>query len=91
MNEIEAIKVLKSCHSWDCEDEPALDLAIQALEKQIPKKPTDLKSITFDGSINRNFKSGTCPTCGSYIDSDDDKYYCGEKDCGQAIDWSVEE
>ncbi|MDF2543461.1 MAG: hypothetical protein K0S47_3179 [Herbinix sp.] len=57
-------------------------LAIQALEKQIPKKP-----------INENdeFSIFDCPSCGKTIVYLDDKTvhkHC--LICGQAIDWSVE-
>ena len=52
-------------------------LAIDALEKQIPKKPID--------NIEREWFE--CPTCGRVIVT----YYAGERHhckCGQAIDWS---
>ena len=52
-------------------------LAIEALEKQIPKKPID--------NIEREWFE--CPTCGKVIVT----YYAGERHhckCGQAIDWS---
>ena len=59
-------------------------LAIEALEKQIPKRVIRL--------YKGNYK---CPTCENYIYiTDDDLYvygieppkYCDE--CGQALDWS---
>ena len=58
MTEKEAIKAIKdnkptSGYTMLCE---ALDMAIEALEKQIPKKPH--KYIAFDG-IERN----GCPRC----------------------------
>ena len=52
-------------------------LAIEALEKQIPKKPID----------NTKRELFECPTCGRVIVT----YYAGERHhckCGQAIDWS---
>ena len=52
-------------------------LAIEALEKQTPKKPID--------NIEREWFE--CPTCGRVIVT----YYAGERHhckCGQAIDWS---
>lgn len=60
---------------------------INALEKQIPKKPNNIKSTIFTGSISESFKSGECPCCGNCVESDDDTFYCGHKGCGQAIDW----
>lgn len=53
----------------------ALKLAINALEKQIPKKAIPVK----EGSVWTK-----CPVCGdTYIDE-----YCGK--CGQRLDWSDE-
>lgn len=60
----------------------ALDIAIEALEKQMPKKP-----------LNREDKSeisyGYCPCCSNMIDNWVDIRFCGE--CGQAIDWEETE
>ena len=68
----------------------AMKIAIQALEKQIPKKP--IRHTAWE-----NFK---CPACGSaeivqydteYREYDKDcKFeYCS--DCGQKLDWGDEE
>ena len=58
------------------------NIAIEALEKQIPRKP-----------LNREDKSeisyGDCPCCSNMIDNWDNIRYCGE--CGQAIDWEETE
>lgn len=67
---------------YDAEFESALALAIEALEKQIPKKPLHMH------------KNYYCPICkedgwmlwDDAIPNDMDKY-CGK--CGQAIDWEV--
>ena len=53
----------------------ARDLAILALEKQIPKKP--LEETKFYGN-------GKCPSCGAVF-MDKSTNYCGN--CGQALDW----
>lgn len=94
----EAIKVLKNNYPKttkivngrykggfdDIESElgQALNMAVEALEKQIPRKP-----------LNREDKSeisyGDCPCCSNMIDNWDDIRYCGE--CGQAIDWEETE
>ena len=60
----------------------ALDMAINALEKQIPKKP------------HKNFEkfSGVWCSCGKYLGKGyfvDKPIYC--TDCGQKLDWSDEE
>lgn len=59
-------------------------VAIEALEKQLPKKPDIMDHIL--GDIN--FK---CPTCKSeYIcEKENEPLYC--QNCGQRIDWSEEE
>ena len=69
---------------YDAEFENALALAIDALEKQILKKPLHMH------------KNYYCPICkedgwmlwDDAVPNDMDKY-CGK--CGQAIDWEVSE
>ena len=74
----------------------ALDVAIQALEKQIPKKPN--KAIDSSWGVKKEVH--TCPVCDYYltevhfiepqkIESNKKITYC--ETCGQAIDWSDEE
>lgn len=65
----------------------ASGLAIQALEKQIPKRP--------DIEDSDRVKSCKCPLCGGFIgymvDYEDEYYpdnYCPS--CGQKLDWSEE-
>ena len=56
----------------------AVEIAVEALEKQIPKKPNHC--IWYgDGSA-----MGHCPMCDTLMDSDSDVHCFG---CGQAIDW----
>ena len=73
-----------------------LDMAIQALEKQIPKKPNK----TIDSSWGIKKEVHVCPACDYYltevhfiaqqkIESNKKITYC--ETCGQAIDWSDEE
>ena len=76
----EAIKMLENS-ACSIMMEEAVDVAIEALEKQIPKKPLHMH------------KNYYCPVCkedgwmlwDDAIPNDMDKY-CGK--CGQAIDWS---
>ena|SRR5699024_4703338 len=70
----------------------AIDLAIQALEKQIAKKIVIKKE--YDADLDVTFKLCLCPTCGNQIykyiqDSPilSSTYPCCWK-CGQALDWS---
>lgn len=53
----------------------AIDMAIEALEKQIPMKPI-FKELDY-----------YCPTCGKYVEQG---RRCAKIACGQAIDWSEE-
>lgn len=57
----------------------AIDIAIEALEKQIPKKPTEVFDKT--DLLTDYF----CPSCGIAINK-----WCGcdNNDCNQKIDWS---
>ena len=52
----------------------AVDLAMQALEKQIPKPVVQ----STDGCTR-------CPVCGGYVGIDMEEMYCSA--CGQALDW----
>ena len=70
------------------------DLAIKALEKQIPQKPILKETKCFDGSAD-DFVF-VCPVCNRTIcrEPEDDviAYYIKEEyphcNCGQALDWS---
>ena len=78
---LEVIKLAQEQHEWEypMDYATAFDMAISALEKQIPKKPTNC--IWYgDGSA-----MGHCPMCDTFLDSDSDAHCCG---CGQAILWS---
>ena len=64
-------------------------IAIEALEKQVPKKP-----IIHKEEYTTNYK---CPTCGCrFISRIDGEYVAGHQYkhcyiCGQAIDWNITE
>ena len=77
-NALEKLKNYVACEV----DMEALKVAKEALEKQIPKK------INSDNGFG-----GRCPVCGYYIVksifSSKCHKYCSE--CGQAIDWEVNE
>ena len=61
----------------------AEDLAIKALEKQIPKKPYD---------VDTKYKTFDCPECLSRLYADEDVRDCGYCCvCGQTLDWGDEE
>lgn len=81
MTNKEAIKMLDRIRDesgWTNDAYNSLTLAIEALEKQIPKKPTTGK-----------YGHTECACCGWVVDS-----FCGDieqypfcPNCGQAIDW----
>lgn len=53
----------------------AREMAIEALEKQIPKKPMP---------DSKYYGVGICPVCNAVF-TDNSTRYCGN--CGQALDW----
>ena len=65
-----------------------MGIAIQALEKQIPKKPTyEGDGYAPDGTFV--WDEWLCPCCGKRYEVDYDDYdYC--PNCGQKLDWSDE-
>ena len=70
-------------------DKEALEFAVKAVEKQIPKKVIrEFKSI---GGAITCFETSVCPICEMdfYIDDLGQTMYCDFcPDCGQALDWS---
>lgn len=65
----------------------ALELAIKALQVQIPMKPDNIKSI-LDFSGRYYTTKGDCPVCNreGLYKSD---FYCNK--CGQKLDWGEED
>ena len=94
MTESEAIKILQRDLQIQLENKAlpdgieAIQIAIQALEKQIPKKPTyEGDGYAPDGTFV--WDEWLCPCCGKRYEVDYDDYdYC--PNCGQKIDWSGE-
>lgn len=88
---IETIKIAIAEVEWNypMDYSIAFDMAMDALEKQIPKKP-------YIQQDDRNNDCMECPSCDSFIgyeyDCRDGHYqinYCNY--CGQKLDWSEEE
>ena len=101
MTESEAIEELKyDCNelgkaipcdtSWGSSFENAYRMAIQALEKQIPKKP--IMKPYFDDMEEEYL---CCPTCGEILtdriplDNKDFYFHC--LNCGQKFNWESDE
>ena len=102
MTESEAIEKLKNMrlfmqitdenseHKFSEDYYKANEMAIQALEKQIPKKP--IMKQYFE---NLKEEYLCCPTCGEIltdrIPADNKTFYFHCMNCGQKLDWSDEE
>jgi hypothetical protein len=101
MTESEAIEKLKNMRLFmqiedennDCkfteDDYKANEMAIQAFEKQIAKKPTyEGDGYAPDGTLI--YDTWICCCCDKRYEVDYDDYdYC--PNCGQKLDWSDEE
>lgn len=79
---IENLKKLKSFHNGSYGS--SIRMAIEALEKQVPKKPIYVE----DDGI-RYTDSYRCPNCQGAFAGTGIARYCYR--CGQAIDWSEED
>ena len=68
-------------------DKEALQTAITALEKQVPKKPLHRETEYYAHKVAKGIKAPFCE-CGCLaVDEENDCFtYC--PDCGQALDWS---
>ena len=90
MTASEAIKMLQiqkpayGCKEYQKPLMYAYEMAIQALEKQIPKKP-----IKSENQVVRYVNTYYCPTCELGITGTNIAKWCYH--CGQKIDWSDEE
>ena len=80
MTEQEAIKSLKEKYPLELCDEEEYEMAqiaIQAIEKQIPEKPDEMMGLFGDIEYN-------CRACGEIIEKN---YYAYCPTCGQKLDW----
>lgn len=65
----------------------AIELAVDALRKQIPQKPVQSKEPRF--GMGYEYHDWYCPTCGCFLAPE-----CGHSgnlhhcECGQKLDWS---
>ena len=83
MTEQEAIEIKKYASAFNSDNSPltiALDIAIKALEKQIPKKTIDPQE---------DYGTFICPNCRGLIYAlDEFKTHKHCLLCGQKLDWS---
>ena len=97
MNKQEIEKAIRSMRNLDdvisitASEHEAVKLAIEALEKQIPKKPELVPEPYDDGvsDITKYIDLPYCQNCGDLLHSVIDSKHCVK--CGQAIDWSKDE
>ena len=93
MTEEEAIKTIEIAIAeveWNYPMDYAIafEKAIEALEKQIPKKPEFIADGYADGELV--YDTWVCPSCGKHYEVYYDDYdFCPK--CGQHIDRSEEE
>ena len=70
-------------------DKEALQTAITALEKQLPKKPLYRETEYYAHKFAKGIKAPFCECSRLAVDEENDCFtYC--PDCGQALDWSDE-
>lgn len=108
MNNQEAIEELERLNNgtdYDTEytDFECFEMAIEALGKQIPKKPIsfecihpdwimcDIYNVDCENLSDCRYGEHLCPSCKEslHYDNLDSPPYC--PDCGQKLDWSGEE
>ncbi len=84
MTASEALNMVKEC-GLNIEEpihNEVINIVIEALEKQIPKKPEESYDGYADGNPVIDYH---CPNCYREVDEDDMEHHC---ECGQALDWS---
>ena len=66
-------------------------LAIEALEKQIPKKPINVQDCYIPETYDYDYSLANCPNCRMAFSFDEyhRPLYCNG--CGQALKWGEEE
>ena len=81
---IKSLENIKEYWTYKPTEAKAAELAIQALEKQMPKKPIE------NGLLPNNRYKYLCPTCNRlYWDKEFLSDYCSS--CGQRFDLELEE
>lgn len=81
--------MLLGCMDGECkhsDEKPcAVQMAIEVLDKQIPKKPLFEGDGYWNGELV--YDTWVCPNCDAEFETETDKYnYCPS--CGQKIDWN---
>ncbi|MDO5797510.1 MAG: helix-turn-helix transcriptional regulator [Eubacteriales bacterium] len=74
---------IQICQKFGCTLNWLAGVKEESQEKQVPKKPKNMKTI-FDFSGRYYSTKGECPACGAGVSSSS-SVYCDK--CGQKIDW----
>ena len=87
LTEAEAIETLRANYPDACYEQLrcAVDMAINALEKQIPMKPIKSKEERY--GMGYVYHDWICPTCGRFLAPEPAQTGNHHCKCGQAIDW----
>lgn len=87
MTNTEAIEVLQANRPDACFEQLrcAVDMAINALEKQIPVKPVKSKEERY--GMGYVYHDWICPSCGRFLAPEPTQTGNHHCKCGQAIDW----
>lgn len=87
MTNEEAIQFFEGC-KFHCDNEEPINMAIAAIEKQIPKKPIK-DSIPFY-RLGEPYYDWLCPICNKWLayECDAQRTSIHHCHCGQALDWS---
>ena len=84
LNYEEAIEIIKDLSDRGYKSyNKAKQMAIKALEKQIPKEPIIWKNKSYDSPVPNDDWGYECPCCGNR-EIDYPEHHCV---CGQALDW----
>lgn len=88
MSDEEAKRKLLCCVEWEYSNDyaVAVEVAVNALEKQIPKKVTFSGDAYVDGELY--YDTASCPACDCVFEDETEFGFNHCPNCGQALDWS---
>lgn len=102
--DVQKVIEIISSFRFGTEENEACEMAVQLLEKQVPKKP-EISEATrqrlfsdgeHEGYTDWQEKCYVCPICNSFLsyvtECDEEEYQCDYcSNCGQAIEWGKDE
>ena len=66
----------------------AVEIAVEAMQKQVPVKPVKSKEERY--GMGYVYHDWVCPSCGKFLAYEPEESGCHHCKCGQAIDWEGE-